>query len=51
MRTEEINKTGIELISDERQRQIDVEGWTRGAACFATVNLEINSGILIRVNA
>lgn len=22
-------KTGIELIADERQRQIEVEGWTR----------------------
>lgn len=42
-------KTGIELIAEERQRQIDVEGWTKehdarhtneelamAAACYAT---------------
>lgn len=42
-------KTGVELIAEERQRQIEVEGWTkehdakyddeelaRAAACYAT---------------
>lgn len=45
-------KTGIELIAEERQRQIDVEGWTpehddehicgemaQAAACYAHPNI------------
>ncbi len=50
-------KTGIELIAEERQRQIEKEGWTtahddehidgsiaKAAACYATPTDERNMG-------
>lgn len=50
-------KTGIELIAEERQRQIEVEGWTpehdaehtdnsiaKAAACYATPADKRNMG-------
>lgn len=29
MKETKTNKSGIELIAEERQRQIEVEGWTK----------------------
>jgi hypothetical protein len=51
----EAKKTGVELIAEERQRQIDKEGWTAqhdaehkygelaiAAACYAVYNTDAN---------
>lgn len=52
-----MNKTGLELVAEERQRQIEVEGFTPGhdaqykrgelagaAACYATAACEQHNG-------
>lgn len=56
--------TGIELIAEERQRQIDVEGWTKehdvthaigelsmAAACYAINKLSVKARVQIYLPA